>query len=261
MNPDEQQRKRTVRIAAIAVATTAGAIVMLLAAIELLQEDQSIAGVNNAEVASQFEEQIGKTVFGPDVRLKQTFQEQGEVTIWARIEAEDPHGITVDGLEKDDEVIVESISGVAWFSGKAGWDRAVSAIVGVTQNVVDPTNWGKAAAEVVKNLAGRTGNDEEDPGRGTPRDGWGKDPDGDYAKNEGGIIVCMPQSHGPVYANDDNHLDGDAQSAGRFKEHIVNDSGLKHNCFFPTRFNETGNTADQELQGKATEAGVLHILA
>ena len=48
------------------------------------------------------------------------------------------------------------------------------------------------------------------------RDMYGRDPGtGDYGKEEGGLIVCMPTSKGPIYATNDYFLGSDSKSNGR----------------------------------------------
>ena len=215
-------------------------------------EDQfGLMGVASEELDLR----INETVFGPDVELTDNFREAA--TIWARIEAEDAHGVTVDGLCREDTVTIESISGHGWFAGTPGWQLAVSAIVGATTGMLESKDVAKALGDAWKKVAdGRTGgrNGDDAQGRSKQRDGWGRDEDGDFARNEGGIIVCFPRSNGPVYAYDEHHLDDDVQREGRLKKHVPDE--LSKECFFPVRF---GN--QPELSQPVDEPGVLHILA
>ena len=68
----------------------------------------------------------------PDVNL----QEGTEWTLWAKISAADPHGISVDTVKDGDSLTIETLSGVAYFSGKSGWWQVLSAVYKVTAGVV-----------------------------------------------------------------------------------------------------------------------------
>ena len=200
--------------------------------------------------------EIDEAVFGPDVRLTEHFSSDKPATIWARIEAEDPHGVTVEGLCPNDEVTIESISGHGWFAGTPGWQLAVSAVVGATTDMLQSIDVAKVLGGTVTKITDETGDrsGEEAQGRSKQRDGWGRDEDGDFAQNEGGIIVCFPRSRGPVYAYDEYHLEDGVRREGRLRKHVPDN--LKKECFFPVRL---GNKA--ELSRSANESGVLHILA
>eukprot|EP01084_Bolivina_argentea_P213789 363001_1 len=87
------------------------------------------------------------------------------------------------------------------------------------------------------------------------RDGYGQDPGtDDYAKNEGGIIVCMPKAGGALYATDENHLQSGAKQNGRlpkyFSQNVIN-----LNSFFPC------NKSGGQMLATAKQDGVLHIIA
>ncbi len=87
---------------------------------------------------------------------------------------------------------------------------------------------------------------------------------GDYARNEGGIVVCMPSAHGPMYANDKNHLGADAASRGRFPKYLGSESDMKDKCFFPARVSRSaraGEVLEPVLERWAQQDGVLHVLA
>ena len=91
--------------------------------------------------------------------------------------------------------------------------------------------------------------------RDKARDGYGvKMNDGKFAKNEGGILICMPSAKGPMYAHDRNHLPDDVEDSGRLDTHRMGELKDSH-CFFPTR------KKDGTMDEAAKADGVIHIIA
>lgn len=182
-----------------------------------------------------------------------------DVALWAEISSTDDSGVTVQGIKKGDMVVIESISGICSFSGRSGAKKVLS-VVGIVGEVLGSAVTGGAAAAVgkmVKSQAGsiktELGNSSAEGG-GKRRDGYGKDVGGnEFATEEGGIIVCMPSAHGPIYAGKDIHLDGPSKTVGRLAEHV--NPRIRNKCFFPCR--EEGGT----MQQRAREDGTLYILA
>ena len=76
-----------------------------------------------------------------------------EWTIWAKINTADPHGIAIDKVEDGDELTIETLSGVGYFSGKSGWWQVLSAIYKISGAAV-PT--GSTAASVITALRDET---------------------------------------------------------------------------------------------------------
>lgn len=195
---------------------------------------------------------------GPEVDL----QEGTEWTLWAKISAGDPHGISVDKVKDGDKLTIETLSGVAYFSGKSGWWQVLSAVYKFTAGVV-PT--GSIAANVTtafsETLPG-DGKNDEDAKKSKPRDAYGRELDdnlGQFAKEEGGIVICMPVAHGPMYAHGANHFTREGEAEPKSDQPVRNDSrGMKREsemrdkCFPVTREGKT-----YTMKG----SGVLHIYA
>ena len=187
--------------------------------------------------------QVQEGVAGPNVSLKQGY---AEWTIWARINAADSHGISIDGVQNGDRLTIETISGVAYFSGRSGWWQLLSVVYGVTPGVVAPID--SIASNMLTSLRETLPDDED--GGSRPRDGYGRDLDdgsGRFAEEEGGIVICMPVARGPMYAYDDNHFT--RRQNGR--EHKP-ESKMPGKCFPAARHVE-----EYTMLGN----GVLHIYA
>ena len=172
---------------------------------------------------------------GPDIVLNET---SNKWTIWASINTADDHGISVENVKDGDVLTIEAISGVGYFAGQTGWWKVLSAIYKVSGAFV-PT--ASETANVITAFSAATapgdGKGDDDYGRSKPRDGYGRklDDDGKFAKEEGGIVVCVPKASGPMYAHGGNHFEnGESRSAQNLKEN----SEMKNNCFFPTRARE-----------------------
>ena len=206
---------------------------------------------------------VPENEFGPDVTLVEAEDGSLDVPIWALINAADPYGIAVQGVKTDDVVTIESIGGIAWFSDQSGWGRVLSTIYAVTDALV-PTGPIKSVIQASRpQIVLPDDKKTRDPDPSKAHDGYGRDMDGgNYAQNEGGIIVCMPSARGPMYAHDKNHLEAAAASAGRFEDYLSSD--MKDKCFFPTRIdreNGENGTLRSARPQVADQDGVLHILA
>ncbi len=71
----------------------------------------------------------------------------------------------------------------------------------------------KAAVDAVKQHSFQ----KDEPAKGKQRDGYGRVRGQDrFAAKEGGIIVCMPASYGPIYAHPGTHLDARPKSTGGY---------------------------------------------
>lgn len=171
---------------------------------------------------------------GPDIDLG----DDTEWTIWARVNAADAHGISVNKVQDGDELTIETLSGVAYFGGKSGWWQVLSAIYKVSGAVV-PT--GSTAANVITALSEETLPDggSADDGVSKPRDAYGKQldsRDGAFAEEEGGIVVCMPNAAGPMYAHGANHFTKEGQTEDRSDSRgMKNNSEMPDKCFPVTR--------------------------
>ena len=183
------------------------------------------------------------------------------MNIWAEISSTDDSGITVDGIKKGDLVEVLDVSGICSFDSNSLGKKILSvvAIISGTLKAALPlfdfkevdkrvTAFKTQASELDKELGNAI--------KGSRRDGYGQDPGtGDYATNEGGLLVCMPKARGVFYATEENHLTGADEKAGRLPEH-TSANLAEHNCFFVCR-----GDGGKHMKRKADQDGVLHIIA
>ena len=193
--------------------------------------------------------------FGPDVEIKFPPSAKG-VAIWAKVSATDSSGVSISNVEKGDIIRVEAIAGFCSFSDKSfmGKLKSVADIVGGTLSSGLPLISGnkalkvgnalKKAASPLKSYSGR---------RGRVRTGYGKvKGKGKFSTTEGGIIVCMPSAHGPIYAAKDTHLSRDAETYGRLPQYVP--ASIRDRCFFPCR--KPGGV----MEKKALKNGPAYIL-
>ena len=179
--------------------------------------------------------------------------------MWAEISSTDDSGVTVQGVKKGDTIRIESVSGICSFSEKSATTKVLS-VVGVVGDILGSAVVGGAvgtAARIAKSQASSIRTELENSGvksGGKRRDGYGKEVGGDeFATQEGGIIVCMPSTHGPIYAGKDTCLDDGAKREGRLPQD-VRPARMRDRCFFPCR--EPGGV----MEMKAQESGTLYIL-
>ncbi len=208
---------------------------------------ESVQKSNRFGVSSEKDQ---TNTFGADIRLE---EKDTEWTIWATINAADDQGISIDDIRSGDKVTIESISGVTYFAGQAGWWTFLrSGVRMVAEGAALPMSVGRIASvidalERNQNLSVVPG--EKDSSK--PRDGFGRNLDnGNYAKEEGGVVICGPKASGPMYAHEKNHPRDDT---GRTKDQLKEDSEMKYgDCFFAMR-----GGASVEIKGD----GVLHVYA
>lgn len=194
---------------------------------------------------------------GPDLKIK---EDMASVAVWAKISSNDSNGICIAGIQEGDTVEIQDISGICSFE-KAKNIPMMSGIVSVVAGIMqDGSNYCdeeemKSSQDAFKIQA----KDIEDK-MGTAvmhkrRDGFGQDPGtNDYAKDEGGIIVCMPKAGGAIYASSENQLKGGAKKNGRLPKYFSNSIKDK-NSFFPCR-NKGG-----KMSAKASQDGTLNLIA
>jgi len=183
--------------------------------------------------------------------------------IWAAISTNDPGGLTIENILPGDQVIIYDASGLASFSashvdlikGVIGIANMIGGVVVIaaTDGAATPfvEAWNKSVSKLGDAFPGTKGNKN--------RDAYGQDPggdlsDGNYAKEEGGIIVCMPEANGTLYATPDTYLADGAKKNGRLPAYFskkVKDC----NSFF------LSNKPGGQMQATATKSGHVHILA
>ena len=156
--------------------------------------------------------------FGPDIKVPDI--KPGEsASFWAELSSTDDSGISVDGIQADDEVYIEVASGACAFDNNRL--EVVLSIVSLAAGIFKPA-WLGQVNDMRKALG--------DKGGGKKRDAYGQEVggDGNYAEKEGGIIVCMPAYGGTVYANDQTHAKRLPNNTGRV-------SNSPNNYLFPGR--------------------------
>lgn len=173
--------------------------------------------------------------------------------IMVAVSSNDHEGAQIAGLEAGDYLGISEMAGSASFSTVNV--KLIKGIVNVVNKIVDETvdiATDEAAAPIMdawnESLKALEDAFDEDKIDVKVRDGWGKAHDGGYAIDEGGVLVCLPQSGGPLY-HDDFKLDGDA-SNGRLSKYYP-----QGKAFFPC--NKEGGA----LYLQASEAGTAHLLA
>ena len=127
------------------------------------------------------------------------------------VNAADPLGVSITGLQPGDMIQVKSASGTASFSKDTG-NSIASSIVGF---VADGT---AAVVSALDPTSKNVGSEIEDAGKQVQslfkgsgaaekfRDPFGVEPSSHgYGLQEGGVVVCMPQGGGTFYSADSNH--------------------------------------------------------
>ena len=168
----------------------------------------------------------------------------------------------MDKVEDGDRLTIETLSGVAYFSGKSGWWQVLSAVYKVTAGVVPS---GSIAAKVItatsKTLPG-DGEDDDVTKASRPRDAYGRKLDdnlGQFAEEDGGLVICMPVAGGPMYAHDANHFTREGQPRPPTGQPARDDRrGMKRESEMPGKcFPAARGTTTYTVRGN----GVLHIYA
>ncbi|OIN59193.1 hypothetical protein [Arsenicibacter rosenii] len=221
-------------------------------------------------MTTEFAAESGAQTMTPTVTLPEKIGDDfiSGFKVWASIPANDDKGITIDNVREGDTVIVYDAAGIASFE-KVNM-ALVKGIVGIANAAVGTAlvlsqpetapfvaTWNAGVDAIMSAVPDELGDKR--------RDMYGRDPGtGDYAKNEGGLIVCMPESHGPLYATDDYHLTGDTKNDGRLYKYYSSDT-KKMNAFFPCPIvNDPSNQSSSNngrMQATATTDGAVHILA
>lgn len=180
--------------------------------------------------------------------------------LFASISATDDVGIIIDNVLPGDELIVYDASGISSF--RSSNMKLIKGLVGIanalaTKALVFATDGAALPFTKAWNSAlGKVGEAIDDGKmKHSRRDAYGRDPGtGDYAKHEGGLIVCMPKARGAVYATSDYHLTGDTKNKGR-KTKYYPSKAEKKNVWWPC------NVDGGLMSKKAEEAGAIHVLA
>ncbi len=181
-----------------------------------------------------------------------------EVLLVLFINAADPLGISIDGMQAGDQLQVLSASGIASFSKDKG-NPLASSIVGLlaaggkvaagAEGVPEINPVIDAAEQFAKDQFKATGSRRE------LRDAFGVEPaSGKMARQEGGLLVCMPEAGGTFYSGDDGHKERWVKPDGtRSDEHLP--AHFNYAAFFPRQGYGDHNTR------VAQQSGPLYVLA
>jgi hypothetical protein len=201
-------------------------------------------------------DETGIDKFTPQISLP---KELIGVGFWAEISSTDKVGITIDGVMEGDTIEISDISDECSFAKES--NPLLAGFIGITAGILEDgisyytKGRAKETNKALSNQSNKLKNSYSKKNRDKFRDGYGKVVNKSrYAKNEGGIIVCMPEAKGAIYANPDTFLKDGAADNGRkpiyFKQTIKN-----FNSFFPCR------GKDGQMSAKALTDGTIHILA
>lgn len=201
----------------------------------MVSEESNQSGESNA------------VAFGPDIVFDPKGNKRCE--FWAEISATDDSGVSVDKLKEGDELQIIEISGACSFAeGKSGRIQSIiataaDAALGAAGAAAWQVAVGLMRKDLDEHMAPEGGADDNDGGK--KRDGYGQEVGGtgNYAQEEGGIIVCLPEAGGVVYSS---------KKVRRAKGGGGGNTG--RGWFFPTR-------KDVGIKRKINRDGVLRIAA
>jgi hypothetical protein len=189
-----------------------------------------------------------------DVNLPETY---GETVFWDRnaepqllivafINPANDVGIRIAGFDNGDLLEILDVEGIAYFSGDDGkpWLNGLVNIVAAGAGVAATMLGQPEVAPLIE--AGRQFAQEQFKGTGNPskgRDGFGMQTDDrrDFAEKEGGVVICLPNSMGPLYSNL-GEIESDESRADEFLPEHMRDANGSPMGFFPIRGNRAHNT-------------------
>jgi hypothetical protein len=127
------------------------------------------------------------------------------------INAADFLGVSIEGLEPWDSIEITSAAGIASFSEDNG-NSTKRSLIGLvaTGATVAATVTGHPEAIPLVEAAESFAKDQfkQDNVRSKRRDPFGQDPGtGHKARQEGGVLVCLPSAKGLYYSGDGDHKD------------------------------------------------------
>jgi hypothetical protein len=192
----------------------------------------------------------------------------GSVVTWDRkekhnifvcyIAARDHLGTAILGLKKGDRVEVLAADGWGEFSGKRGEQVESIVTLAVTGAAAAGAAFGAVPPEAGPAInkggeyAGKIFRLLSDSDR---RDAHGKDKNGETKRQEGGILVCMPEVGGVFYSGSDRNRwvqgrDGGERTDDRQPAHMKGKG-----AFFPIQGNQKHNTRTAQADG------IVHLIA
>ncbi|HEX5268827.1 MAG TPA: hypothetical protein VFW33_00005 [Gemmataceae bacterium] len=159
-----------------------------------------------------------------------------EVMLVMFVNAADPLGVSVEGMQAGDTVQVLSASGIASYSEDKG-NPLASSLVGLVAAGAKVVVGAEGAPEVAPAIAAAE-TFAKDQFKATNaktkrRDPFGVDPgSGQKAREEGGLLVCLPEAGGTFYSGDGDHKNRWVKGDGtRTNENMP--EHFNYNAFFP----------------------------
>src|SRR5262249_22839905 len=155
-----------------------------------------------------------------------------EIMLVMFINAADPLGVSIEGMQAGDKVQILSASGIASFSSDKG-NPLASSIVGLVAASAKVVVGAEGAPEVAPAIdAAETFAKElfkATNAKTKRRDAFGVDPgSGHKARQEGGLLVCLPEAGGTFYSGNGDH-----------KERWIKADGVRKDENLPAHFNYT----------------------
>jgi hypothetical protein len=175
-----------------------------------------------------------------------------EIMLVMFINAADPLGVSIEGMQAGDQVQVLSASGIASFSQDKG-NPLASSIVGLVAAGAKVVVGAEGAPEVAPAIdAAETFAKEQFKATNAKtkrRDAFGVEPSsGSKAREEGGLLVCLPEAGGTFYSGDGDHKDRWVKGDGvRSDEHLP--AHFNYTAFFPRQGFGEHNTRTVQQDG------------
>lgn len=182
-----------------------------------------------------------------------------EILLVVFVNAADNLGVSIRNIRRSDIVSVISAAGIASFAEDSGNPTASSlvgllavgakaglGIAGVPQAIPIVNEVERFAKESFKATNAKT----------KRRDAFGVDPgSGHKAKEEGGVIITLPQASGPFYSGDDDHKNRWIKPDGTRNDKNLPQHIAVGSAFFPRRGSTSHNTRT------VTKSGDIYVLA
>jgi hypothetical protein len=182
-----------------------------------------------------------------------------EILLAIFVNAADNLGVSIENIRRSDIVSVTSASGIASFDEDTG-NPLASSIVGLLA-VGAKAGLGIAGVPGVIPVINEVEQFAKERFKATNaktkrRDAFGVDPgSGHKAKEEGGIIVTLPQASGPFYSGDDEHKKRWIKPDGTRTDENLPEHIFLGSAFFPRR------RATRHNRRTVTSNGEIYVLA
>lgn len=191
----------------------------------------------------------------------------GSVDVWTVIAANDELGCTIDNVRPGDVLEIVDASGTASFAkkGNSVFMSFIAVVEGAMEDVMTVFGADNAKRHFHEQLdiwrsRGMQLEDSAEKFRNANgRITQGPD-NGYWARNEGGLIICMPEAGGAIYSSPDNRLRKGTRDHGRKSEYYKDGAFIHRN---PDQFkywflaHDVGGVDGATV----TQEGVIHILA